>query len=179
VSVLDSSSFKRDVDNIDVYSVILDDLIVLFLTTMSAKVRDIKQEDEERYRALETLSHYNVTGKTESPPKNNFVNLLILISKLYKNQPKLALKYWDYTTNPQLYNFIRFAGDNLTPYFFVPYIKMLASLAAGSENSQLVCSTLEFITNMNNLFLTLFDLHCYFCKKSKSSTRNVNCNCTY
>jgi hypothetical protein len=110
---------------------------------MSAKVRDLKQEDEERHRAMETLSQYTVTGQTESSPKNNFVNLLILISKLYKNQHKLALKYWDYTTNSQLYNFIRFAGDNLSPYFFVPYIKMLASLAAGSENSQLVCFILE------------------------------------
>jgi hypothetical protein len=82
--VLDSASFKRDVDNIDVYSGILDDLIVLFLIKMSNKVRDLKQEDEERFRAMETFTQYNNVPAKSDLSKQNFVNLLLFISKLYK-----------------------------------------------------------------------------------------------
>ena len=49
---------------------------------------------------------------------------------MYKNQPQLAITFWEVDT---LKHFIRYAGERLVPTIFVQYIHMLASLASGPE----------------------------------------------
>jgi hypothetical protein len=51
-----------------------------------------------------------------------------------QDQPALALKYWTgQGAHQRLHQFVRFAGDIVMEYFFVPYIRMLTALASGPE----------------------------------------------
>lgn len=61
--VIEQTSFKTDAENYDLFIGVYDDLIVNFLTKMSPKVRDMKNDEEEQYRALETYAQYGIGTK--------------------------------------------------------------------------------------------------------------------
>jgi len=61
--VIEQPSFKSDAENYDLFIGVYDDLIVNFLTKMSPKVRDMKNDEEEQYRALETYAQYGIGTK--------------------------------------------------------------------------------------------------------------------
>jgi hypothetical protein len=61
--VLEQPSFKTDADNCELFIGVYDDLMVNFLTKMSPKVRDMKNDEEEHYRALETYAQYGIGAK--------------------------------------------------------------------------------------------------------------------
>jgi hypothetical protein len=61
--VIEQPSFKTDAENYDLFIGVYDDLIVNFLTKMSPKVRDMKNDEEEQYRALETYAQYGIGTK--------------------------------------------------------------------------------------------------------------------
>ena len=88
------------------------------------------------------LQDLNIWDKPDTD--DSFIQLLQLISLLYKNQPTFAIKYWE--TNHLQY-FIRFAGEKVNSNIFVHYIRMLASLSTSSECSQHVYHYLKISVN--------------------------------
>jgi hypothetical protein len=123
---------------VELYVHALDGIFSNFLTHMSDKAREMKTEEGNSIKAQQALRNtpYHFVRHAPvrpEPIKSYFSDLLRFVAELYQSQPELSQKFWEQETFSQ---FVRFAGENIYQYFFVPYMQMIASLASGPENSQ-------------------------------------------
>ncbi|XP_063238890.1 nuclear pore complex protein Nup205 [Bacillus rossius redtenbacheri] len=124
--------------------VLLTDLILL----MPLKVKELRDRDDE---AAHTTQMYAQEGL--DPPthlSHHFEHLLLTVARLYQDNPlglDLAVEYWcpvdagfeSFRTQPRqvaLFKFVRNAGDVLPATLFVPYLKMVRSLASTTESAR-------------------------------------------
>lgn len=129
-------------------------LITDFICAKYSKVKELRVQADEAARTVQVY-----TNEGLEPPPNlprHFEQFLLVISKLYDNNSlalNLAMHYWSpleiksnqttFQLMPaksahSLFKFIRLAGDLLPPTLFVPYLKMLGSLA-GTKQSARYC----------------------------------------
>lgn len=124
-------------------------LITDFIEFSHSKVTELRARADETARTVQAYQQQNI-----EPPATvcrAFEMLLLTVGKLYakdKLDLGLSLEYWgpmELPTNYQrnssrsvsLFKFIRLAGELLPPTLFVPYLKMLAGLAGGCQQSAL------------------------------------------
>ncbi|XP_054275578.1 nuclear pore complex protein Nup205-like [Macrosteles quadrilineatus] len=121
----------------------LHNLLTDFIIQMPLKLKELRNKAED---AAKTYNAYVQEGL--DPPTNlsqSYEQLLLSLSRLYGTDPlnlQLELDYWCTDGAPQnyayrmpprqvsLYKFVRQSGESLPPTLFVPYMKMLASLAS-------------------------------------------------
>lgn len=129
-------------------------LVTDFICAKYSKVKEMRVQADEAARTIQVY-----TNEGLEPPANlprHFDQFLLVIAKLYENNPldlNLAMHYWspleiksNQTTFHQmpsksahsLFKFIRLSGDLLPATLFVPYLKMLGSLA-GTQQSARYC----------------------------------------
>lgn len=130
----------------------LHNLITDFICSKYSKVKELRVQADETARTIQVY-----TNEGLEPPANlprHFEQFLFIISKLYENDPlnlNLAVNYWSpleiksnhtftHTMPPKsahsLFKFIRLAGDLLPATLFVPYLRMLGSLAATQQSAR-------------------------------------------
>ncbi|KAK7872950.1 hypothetical protein R5R35_004260 [Gryllus longicercus] len=120
-------------------------LITDFIVYMPMKVKEMKSRSDESARTIQTYMQEGLEPPQALP--HHFEHLLLSVAQLYEQDPlklELSLQYWCptesltserflYRTPPRqvaLFKFIRLGGDILPPAVFVPYMKMLRSLAS-------------------------------------------------
>lgn len=128
-------------------------LITDFICSKYSKVKELRVQADETARTIQVY-----TNEGLEPPANlprHFEQLLLFIAKLYENDPlnlNLAVNYWSpleiknqnqslihmmpTKSAHSLFKFIRLAGDLLPSTLFVPYLKMLGSLAATQQSAR-------------------------------------------
>ncbi|XP_044732734.1 nuclear pore complex protein Nup205 [Chrysoperla carnea] len=119
-------------------------LITDFIVLMHSKVKDLRIRADETARTIQQYTQEGVAAPANLP--QYYQNLLLAIAKLYSKDTlnlKLILDYWNSidTSAPSrstsraisLFKFVRQAGELLPPILFVPYLKMLSSLASCSQ----------------------------------------------
>lgn len=134
----------------------LHNLITDFICSKYSKVKELRLQADE---AARTVNIYANEGL--EPPANlsrNFEQFLLVIAKLYENDPlnlNLAVNYWsplEIKSNQtasaafhllpssksahSLFKFIKLSGDLLPATLFVPYLRMLGSLAATQQSAR-------------------------------------------
>lgn len=126
-------------------------LISDFILLMPVKVKELRSRADESMRLIQAFQHEGI-----EPPMNldnHFEYLMLMIAELYKRDPlnlNLAMDYWCHhadTTHVSaptyisrlpsrqvaLFKFVRLAGEILPAGLFVPYMKMIASLASSPQ----------------------------------------------
>ncbi|XP_034945477.1 nuclear pore complex protein Nup205 [Chelonus insularis] len=118
-----------------------------FITLMPMKVKELRSRADESMRFIAAYQQEGV-----EPPLNlddHFEYLMLMVAELYKKDPlklNLVLDYW-YQHNENhisvhsrlparqvaLFKFVRLAGEILPAGLFVPYLKMIASLASSPQ----------------------------------------------
>lgn len=127
-------------------------LITDFICSKYSKVKELRVQADETARTVQVYANEGL-----EPPANlprHFEQFLLVISKLYENNPlnlNLAVNYWsplEIKSNQtpfhllpsksahSLFKFIRLAGDLLPSTLFVPYLRMLGSLAATQQSAR-------------------------------------------
>lgn len=130
----------------------LHNLLTDFICAKYSKVKELRVQADETARTIQVYMNEGL-----EPPANlprHFEQFLLVISKLYENNPldlNLAINYWsplEIKSNQttfhllpsksahSLFKFIRLAGDLLPATLFVPYLKMLGSLAATNQSAR-------------------------------------------
>ncbi|KAK0157412.1 hypothetical protein PV328_011157 [Microctonus aethiopoides] len=122
-----------------------------FITLMPMKVKELRSRADESMRFIAAYQQEGV-----EPPMNlddHFEYLMLTIAELYKKNPlelNLVLDYWCQhndishvspsvhgTRIPSkqvaLFKFVRLAGEILPAGLFIPYLKMIASLASSPQ----------------------------------------------
>lgn len=123
-------------------------LISDFILLMPLKVKELRNRADESMRIVQAYQQEGI-----EPPMNldnHFEYLMLAVAELYKKDPlklNLAMDYWcqhndtSHISNVShtsrlpprqvaLFKFVRLAGEVLPAGLFVPYLKMLASLAS-------------------------------------------------
>lgn len=135
-------------------------LISDFILLMPLKVKDLRSRADESMRLIQAYQQEGI-----EPPlnlDNHFEYLMLTIAELYKEDPlklKLVNDYWCYTDSTHtsdsahikrslsrevaLFKFVRLAGEILPAGLFVPYLKMIASLACSPEAAKQAFSFLK------------------------------------
>ena len=126
-------------------------LISDFIMLMPLKVKELRNRADESMRFIQAYQQEGV-----EPPMNldnHFEYLMLMIAELYKKDPlnlNLVMDYWcQHSENNHmsstmhvnrlpprqvaLFKFVRLAGEILPAGLFVPYLKMIASLAASTQ----------------------------------------------
>ncbi|KAK2720666.1 nuclear pore complex protein Nup205-like isoform X2 [Artemia franciscana] len=129
---------------------LLTDLIVL----MPLKIKELRNKAEETARTLIVYEQEGLVPPAHLP--QHFENLLEAIASVYNEDPldlNLCLEFWyssDYH-GPQRNNarqmalnkFVRLAGDLLPPSLYIPYTRMLGSLANSPRAAHYVFNLLK------------------------------------
>ncbi|XP_011172617.2 nuclear pore complex protein Nup205 [Solenopsis invicta] len=126
-------------------------LISDFILLMPVKVKELRSRADESMRLIQAFQQEGI-----EPPMNldnHFEYLMLMVAELYKEDPlklNLAMDYWCHHTDTThvsapayisrlpsrqvaLFKFIRLAGEILPAGLFVPYMKMIASLASSPQ----------------------------------------------
>ncbi|XP_078046128.1 nuclear pore complex protein Nup205 isoform X1 [Augochlora pura] len=126
-------------------------LISDFILLMPLKVKDLRSRADESMRLIQVYQQEGI-----EPPlnlDNHFEYLLLTVAELYKEDPlklDLLMDYWCHHSDSThvsapiymnrfpsrqvaLFKFVRLAGEILPAGLFVPYLKMIASLASSSQ----------------------------------------------
>ncbi|XP_067003269.1 nuclear pore complex protein Nup205 [Anabrus simplex] len=120
-------------------------LITDFIVHMPMKVKEMKSNADETSRTVQVYSQEGLEPPSSLP--HHFEHLLLTVARLYKENNlslDLRLEYWSPmesapvelfpyrspSRQASLFKFVRLGGDVLPPGLFVPYMKMLRSLAA-------------------------------------------------
>nr|XP_012154566.1 PREDICTED: nuclear pore complex protein Nup205 isoform X1 [Megachile rotundata] len=126
-------------------------LISDFILLMPLKVKDLRNRADEYMRLIQPFQQ----GGLEPPLNldNHFEYLMLTVTELYKEDPlklDLVMDYWCYHSDSMhvsapvyinrlssrqvaLFKFVRLAGEILPAGLFVPYLKMIASLASSPQ----------------------------------------------
>lgn len=123
-------------------------LISDFILLMPLKVKDLRSRADESMRLIQAYQQEGI-----EPPlnlDNHFKYLMLTIAELYREDPlklDLVMDYWCHHSDSThasapafinrlpsrqvaLFKFVRLAGEILPAGLFVPYLKMIASLAS-------------------------------------------------
>ncbi|KOC62474.1 Nuclear pore complex protein Nup205 [Habropoda laboriosa] len=126
-------------------------LVSDFILLMPLKVKDLRSRADESMRLIQAYQQEGI-----EPPlnlDNHFEYLMLTVAELYKEDPlklDLVMDYWchhsdsTHTSVPAyinrlpsrqvaLFKFVRLAGEILPAGLFVPYLKMIASLASSPQ----------------------------------------------
>ncbi|KOX72429.1 hypothetical protein WN51_01529 [Melipona quadrifasciata] len=124
-------------------------LISDFILLMPLKVKDLRSRVDESMRLIQAYQQEGI-----EPPlnlDNHFEYLMLTVAKLYKEDPlklELVMHYWCHDSTHTsastyinrlpsrqvaLFKFVRLAGEILPAGLFVPYLKMIASLASSPQ----------------------------------------------
>lgn len=126
-------------------------LIADFIMLMPLKVKELRSRADESMRFIQAYQQENV-----EPPMNldnHFEYLMLMIAELYKTDPlnlNLMMDYWYQQSESShisgglhsnrlpsrqaaLFKFVRLAGEILPAGLFVPYLRMIGSLASSSQ----------------------------------------------
>ncbi|KAG7205199.1 hypothetical protein KM043_018287 [Ampulex compressa] len=126
-------------------------LISDFILLMPMKVKDLRSRADESMRLIQAYQQEGI-----EPPlnlDNHFEFLMLMVAELYKKDPlklNLVMDYWCHHTDSThvsapvymnrlpsrqvaLFKFVRLAGEILPAGLFVPYLKMIASLASSPQ----------------------------------------------
>lgn len=126
-------------------------LISDFILLMPVKIKELRSRADESMRLIQAFQQEGI-----EPPMNldnHFEYLMLMVAELYKEDPfklNLAMDYWCHHTDTThvsapayisrlpsrqvaLFKFIRLAGEILPAGLFVPYMKMIASLASSPQ----------------------------------------------
>eukprot|EP01114_Cavostelium_apophysatum_P016090 TRINITY_DN4519_c0_g2_i1.p1 TRINITY_DN4519_c0_g2~~TRINITY_DN4519_c0_g2_i1.p1 ORF type:complete len:1835 (+),score=550.65 TRINITY_DN4519_c0_g2_i1:218-5722(+) len=113
-SVVLSDPFAIDTENLEIYAVVIQDVIILLIQTIPYWV--------------------NITNQ----PGFLLNSFMSLIAAVHQDRPEACRLFWSNQPQPQLTAFIRIISDRLGEGLFVPYLKMLAALASGPESANYV-----------------------------------------
>ncbi|XP_014480279.1 PREDICTED: nuclear pore complex protein Nup205 [Dinoponera quadriceps] len=121
-------------------------LISDFILLMPMKVKELRSRADESIRLIQAFQQECI-----KPPMNldnHFEYLMLMVAELYKKDPlklNLAMDYWCHHTDTTpayisrlpprqvaLFKFVRLA-EEISSGLFVPYIKMIASLASSPQ----------------------------------------------
>lgn len=111
-AIVRSRTYKQDVENSDIFSGVFQDIVVSLLRN----------------------SPYWMTNGTEQ----SYEDMMGFIAAVHKDQASLATKLWMSAEESRLSHFMRLVGDHLSHRLFVGYLRMLASLSAGTECAEYV-----------------------------------------
>uniref|UniRef100_T1HVP0 Uncharacterized protein n=1 Tax=Rhodnius prolixus TaxID=13249 RepID=T1HVP0_RHOPR len=134
-------------------------LLTDFISQMPHKVKEMRLRAEDTDRTIHAYMHEGL-----EPPTNlshHFEQFLSTIAKLYEHDPlnlELAMDYWcppegihvasfPYRAQPKkvsLYTFVVQTSEVLPSTLFVPYLKLLASLASCPGGAKQLIARLEF-----------------------------------
>lgn len=126
-------------------------LISDFILLMPVKIKELRSRADESMRLIQAFQQEGI-----EPPMNldnHFEYLMLMVAELYKKDPlnlNLAMDYWCHHTDTThvsapayisrlpsrqvaLFKFVRLAGEILPAGLFVPYMKMIASLASSPQ----------------------------------------------
>ncbi|XP_031849346.1 nuclear pore complex protein Nup205 isoform X2 [Nomia melanderi] len=126
-------------------------LVSDFILLMPLKVKDLRSRAGESMRLIQAYQQEGI-----EPPlnlDNHFEYLMLTVAELYKEDPlklDLVMDYWCHHSDSThvsapiymnrfpsrqvaLFKFVRLAGEILPAGLFVPYLKMIASLASSSQ----------------------------------------------
>ncbi|XP_076242862.1 nuclear pore complex protein Nup205 [Calliopsis andreniformis] len=126
-------------------------LISDFILLMPLKIKDLRNRSDESMRLIQAYQQEGI-----EPPlnlDNHFEYLMLAVAELYKEDPlklDLVMDYWCHHTDSTLasstvymnrlpsrqvalFKFVRLAGEILLAGLFVPYLKMIASLASSPQ----------------------------------------------
>ncbi|XP_048265834.1 nuclear pore complex protein Nup205 isoform X3 [Bombus terrestris] len=128
-------------------------LISDFILLMPLKVKDLRSRVDESMRLIQAYQQEGI-----KPPlnlDNHFEYLMLTVAELYKEDPlklELVMDYWCHHSSHDsthasattyinrlpsrqvaLFKFVRLAGEILPAGLFVPYLKMIASLASSTQ----------------------------------------------
>lgn len=128
-------------------------LISDFILLMPLKVKDLRSRVDESMRLIQAYQQEGI-----EPPlnlDNHFEYLMLTVAELYKEDPlklELVMHYWCHHSGHDsthtststyinrlpsrqvaLFKFVRLAGEILPAGLFVPYLKMIASLASSPQ----------------------------------------------
>ncbi|XP_076648855.1 nuclear pore complex protein Nup205 isoform X3 [Halictus rubicundus] len=126
-------------------------LVSDFILLMPLKVKDLRSRADESMRLIQAYQQEGI-----EPPlnlDNHFEYLMLTVAELYKEDPlklDLVMDYWCHHSDSThvsapiymnrfpsrqvaLFKFVRLAGEILPAGLFVPYLKMIASLASSSQ----------------------------------------------
>lgn len=127
-------------------------LITDFICSKYSKVKELRVQADETARTIQVYVNEGLEPPVNLP--RHFEQFLLVISKLYEENPlnlNLAVNYWsplEIKSNQTTFNllpsksahslfkFIRLAGDLLPTTLFVPYLRMLGSLAATQQSAR-------------------------------------------
>ncbi|XP_076547849.1 nuclear pore complex protein Nup205 isoform X1 [Osmia lignaria lignaria] len=126
-------------------------LISDFILLMPMKVKELRNRADESMRLIQAYQQEGI-----EPPlnlDNHFEYLMLTVAELYKEDPlklDLVMDYWCHHSDSThasapayinrlpsrqvaLFKFVRLAGEILPAGLFVPYLKMIASLASSPQ----------------------------------------------
>lgn len=148
-------------------------LISDFILLMPLKVKELRSRSDESMRLIQAYQQEGI-----EPPvnlDNHFKYLLLMIAELYKDDPlklNLVMDFWCqqlepshisnsfYTRVPSrqvaMFKFVRLAGEILPAGLFVPYLKMIASLASSIQAARQAFNFLKPNGKFNNFSFILF-----------------------
>lgn len=149
-------------------------LVSDFILLMPLKVKDLRSRADESMRLIQAYQQEGI-----EPPlnlDNHFEYLMLTVAELYKEDPlklDLVMDYWCHHSDSThasapiymnrfpsrqvaLFKFVRLAGEILPAGLFVPYLKMIASLASSSQAARQAFNFLK--PNGNRLFILQFTL---------------------
>lgn len=130
----------------------LHNLLADFISLKYSKVKELRVQADDAARTVQAYSNEGL-----EPPANlprHFEQFLLSISKLYEKDPlnlDLAVNFWSpmdlksgqtlmQSVTPKsshsLFKFIKLAGEFLPITLFVPYLKMLGSLASTQQSAR-------------------------------------------
>lgn len=136
-------------------------LISDFILLMPLKVKELRSRADESMRLIQAYQQEGI-----EPPMNlddHFEYLMLMVAELYKQDPlnlNLAIDFWcqpseaSHVSNAlhssrlpsrqaALFKFVRLAGEILPAGLFVPYLKMLSSLASSPQAARQVFNFLK------------------------------------
>ncbi|XP_012279262.1 nuclear pore complex protein Nup205 isoform X2 [Orussus abietinus] len=142
--VFESECFHQEEFYVRYFHTLISDFILL----MPLKVKELRNRADESMRLIQAYQQEGI-----EPPMNlddHFEYLMLTVAQLYKKDPlklNLAMDFWCQHTDSShvppshhanrlpsrqvaLFKFVRLAGEILPAGLFVPYLKMLASLAS-------------------------------------------------
>ncbi|KAL1130569.1 hypothetical protein AAG570_011815 [Ranatra chinensis] len=139
-------------------------LLTDFISQMPQKVKEMRLRAEETDRTIHAYMHEGLEPPANLP--HNFEQLLMCLWRLYYMDPlnlKLELDFWcppesfhvstfPYRSQPKqasLYSFVVQTGEVLPPTLFVPYLRMLCSLASCSRGAAQCFTLLKTNENKN------------------------------
>lgn len=122
-----------------------------FILLMHLKIKELRNRADEWMRLIQGFQQEGI--ELSPNPHNDFEYLMLTVAELYKEDPlklELVMDYWchhsdsTHVSTPAyinrlpsrqvaLFKFVRLPGEMLRAGLFVPYLKMLASLASSPQ----------------------------------------------